>query len=204
MQNKFNLPVLKLRQDIKNKKFKIKKGIWKDKYLWDLYKQACTPFNWHADAFKIAKKFNKIIFSSPFSLRAVDFLEKFNVPIYKIASFEITDYKLINYVASKNKPIIISTGMASLKEVKNAIRIINKYHNKIIILHCVSGYPTKLKDTNLARIKLLKKKFKKYMIGISDHTDNLTSTIASIPLGIVAIEKHYKFCLLYTSPSPRD
>jgi len=176
----------------KNNNFKIKNGIWKNKYLWDLYKKACTPFRWHADAFKIAKKFNKILFSSPFSIRAVDFLESFNVPLYKIASFEITDYKLIKYIASKKKPIIMSTGMASLKEIKEAIKIINQFHNKIIILHCVSGYPTKLEDTNLNKIKILKKNFKKYLIGISDHTNGLISSIASIPLGVVAIEKHYK------------
>ena len=176
----------------KNNNFKIKNGIWKNKYLWDLYKKACTPFRWHADAFKIAKKFNKILFSSPFSIRAVDFLESFNVPLYKIASFEITDYKLIKYIASKKKPIIISTGMASLREIKEAIKIINQFHNKIIILHCVSGYPTKLEDTNLNKIKILKKNFKKHLIGISDHTSGLISSIASIPLGVVAIEKHYK------------
>ena len=82
--------------------------------------------------------------------------------------------------------------MASLKEIQDAIKIINGFHNKVIILHCVSGYPTKLKDTNIGRINLLKKKFKKNLIGISDHTNSLISTIASIPLGIVAIEKHYK------------
>ncbi|MDA9233757.1 pseudaminic acid synthase [Candidatus Pelagibacter sp.] len=178
--------------NIKNKKFKIKEGIWKNQYLWDLYKKASTPFNWHAEAFKIAKKYDKILFSSPFSIRAVNFLENFNVPLYKISSFEITDHKLIKYISSKNKPIILSTGMASLKEIQDAIKIINGFHNKVIILHCVSGYPTKLKDTNIGRINLLKKKFKKNLIGISDHTNSLISTIASIPLGIVAIEKHYK------------
>jgi len=178
--------------NIKKKEFKIKEGIWKNQYLWDLYKKASTPFNWHADAFKVAKKYNKILFSSPFSIRAVDFLESFNVSIYKIASFEITDHKLIKYIASKKKPIILSTGMASLKEIKDAINIINNFHNKVIILHCVSGYPTKLKDTNLSKIKLLKRKFKDNLIGISDHTNGLTSAIASISLGVVAIEKHYK------------
>ena len=159
--------------------------------MWDLYKKACTPFSWHSDAFKIAKKYNKIIFSSPFSTRGVDFLEKFNVPIYKIASFEITDYQLIKYIASKKKPIIISTGMATLKEVENALKIIEKYHKKIIILHCVSNYPTLIKDTNLKRINSLKKKFKKYMIGVSDHTNSIYSSVASVPLGVVAIEKHF-------------
>jgi Sialic acid synthase len=149
----------------KNRNFKIKKGIWKNKYLWDLYKRACTPFKWHYEAFKIAKKFKKILFSSPFSIRAVDFLESFNVPIYKIASFEITDHKLIDYIASKKKPIIISTGMASIKEISQALKIIKKYHNKIIIMHCVSNYPTKLEDTELSNIISLKKIFKKNLIG---------------------------------------
>ena len=142
----------------KSEVYKIKKGIWKGKYYTDLYKKASTPYRWHNEAFKIAKKHKKIIFSSPFSIRAVDFLEQYNVPLYKIASFEITDYNLIKYIASKNKPIIISTGMASINEIKNAIKIIEKYHKKIIILHCVSNYPTNLKDTNLIKIRSLKKK----------------------------------------------
>ena len=136
----------------KDNHFKIKDGIWKGKNLFSLYKKACTPYQWHYSAFKIAKKYKKIIFSSPFSVKAVDFLEKLNVPIYKIASFEITDYYLINYIASKKKPIIISTGMATLNEIQNAIKIIEKHHKKIIILHCVSDYPTKVEDTNLYKI----------------------------------------------------
>ena len=176
----------------KNKNFLIKKGLWKKKYLWDLYKKAHTPFKWHKDAFKIAKNNKGILFSSPFSIRAVDLLESLNVKIYKIASFEITDLKLINYIDQKKKPIIISTGNSSINEIKDAINIIKKYHNKIIILHCVSSYPTELENTNLDRINELKKKFKQYYIGLSDHTIGIESTIASIPLGIVAVEKHFK------------
>jgi len=176
----------------KNNLFKIKKGIWKNKYLWDLYSQAHTPFLWHHEAFKLAKKKNKVLFSSPFSIRAVDFLEKFGVQIYKISSFEITDLKLIDYIASKKKPIILSTGMSKDLEISNAINVIKKYHNKIIILHCVSGYPTKLKDTDLSKINFLKKKFPKYKIGLSDHTNNIHSSIAAAALGVVMIEKHVK------------
>lgn len=172
--------------------FKIKDGIWKNNYLWDLYKKAHTPFKWHKEAFQIAKKNKGIIFSSPFSLRGVDFLEKLNVRLYKIASFEITDLKLIDYIASKKKPIILSTGIATIKEIKSAIKIINKYHKKIILLHCVSNYPTALKDTNISRINSLKKIFKNYHIGLSDHTNDIYSSLASLPLGIVAIEKHFK------------
>lgn len=172
--------------------FLIKKGIWKGKKLWDLYRDACTPFSWHKDAYDTAKKFKKEIFSSPFSIRAVDLLESLKTKMYKIASFEITDHKLIDYIASKKKPIIISTGMASLVEIKKAIKIINKYHSKIIIMHCVSSYPTKLKDINLKKIDYLKKKFPKYLIGLSDHTNHIYSSIAATMSGVVAIEKHFK------------
>ena len=176
----------------KTKQFYIKDGIWKNKYLWDLYKKACSPFDWHQDAFKIVKKYKKLIFSSPFSLRAVDLLEGLGCQLYKIASFEITDLKLIRYIASKKKPIIISTGMASTKEIKDAIREIKKHHNKIIIMHCVSSYPTKLKDTNLRRITKLKLDYKDCLVGLSDHTNDIISSIASMPFGVAAIEKHFK------------
>ena len=185
----------------KDPHFKIKDGVWKGKHLYSLYKKAHTPYEWHQSAFKIAKKYKKIIFSSPFSIKAVNFLEKFNVPIYKIASFEITDYNLIDCIASKRKPIIISTGMATLKEIKNAIRIIEKYHKKIIILHCVSDYPTKIEDANLDRIDFLKHKFKKYKIGLSDHTNDIFTSIASIPLGICVIEKHFNIDKIRTPDS---
>ena len=114
------------------------------------------------------------------------------MPIYKIASFEITDYKLVDYIASKKKPIIISTGVASLKDINKAIKLINQYHNKVIIMHCVSNYPTKVEDTNLSNIEILKKKFQKNLIGISDHTDNIYSSLASISLNVAVIEKHFK------------
>ena len=106
--------------------------MWKGETLWSLYNKSFTPFSWHKDAFKIAKKYKKTLFSSPFSTRAVDLLEKLNCKIYKIASFEITDLKLINYVASKNKPIIISTGMASIKEIKTAIKEIKNIIQKLL------------------------------------------------------------------------
>ncbi len=178
--------------DKNNKEFFIDKGTWKGKRLWDLYKKACTPFSWHKDAFKIAKKYKKTIFSSPFSIRAVDLLESLDCKIYKLASFEITDLKLIDYIASKKKPIIISTGMASQKEIEMAINTIARYHKKIIILHCVSSYPTNLNQINLQRIDDLKKKFKNYLIGLSDHTDDIISSVAASSYNIVAIEKHYK------------
>lgn len=172
-------------------RFVLKKGIWKNKSLWEIYKKACTPFIWHKDAFNLAKKLNIILFSSPFSKRAVDLLEKFKVRLYKIASMEITDYQLIDYIAQKRKPIILSTGMASINEIRNAIKIINKYHNKIIILYCVSGYPTSEKESNLNSISFYKKAFKNYNIGISDHTKGIRTSLTAVALGAKVIEKHF-------------
>ncbi len=169
--------------------------------MWQLYQKAHTPFKWHKEAFKLAKKFNKKIFSSPFSIRAVDYLEKLNCPIYKIASFEITDFKLIDYIASKKKPIIISTGMSKISEIKKAIKLINKYHENISILHCVSNYPTKIKDLNLSKIKSLKKIFPKYKIGLSDHTNGISSSIIATQYNISYIEKHFNIDKLKTSDS---
>lgn len=185
----------------KSKKFRITSGTWKNKYLWDLYREACTPFKWHSDAFKIAKKFKKKIFSSPFSLRAVDLLEKLKCPIYKIASFEITDLKLINYIASKKKKIIISTGMSTISEIKNALKIINKYHNNVVILHCVSDYPTKIRNSSLEKILYLKKIFPKNEIGLSDHTNGISTSLIASNLGISYIEKHFNLDNLKTTDS---
>lgn len=175
----------------KEPKFMIKDGIWKKKYLWDLYKKAHTPYSWHKDAFQLAKKLKTILFSSPFSKKSVDFLEKLNVKLYKLASFELTDLSLIDYIARKKKPIIISIGMASFKEIDRALRQIEKYHKKIIILFCVSGYPTKLEDANVNTINKLKKKYKNYLIGLSDHTNDITSSVAATSLGACLIEKHF-------------
>jgi len=187
--------------NMKSKKFRITSGTWKNKYLWDLYREACTPFKWHSDAFKIAKKFKKKIFSSPFSLRAVDLLEKLKCPIYKIASFEITDFKLINYIASKKKKIIISTGMSTISEIKNALKIINKYHNNVVILHCVSDYPTKIRNSNLEKILYLKKIFSKNEIGLSDHTNGISTSLIASNFGISYIEKHFNLDNLKTTDS---
>ena len=172
-------------------KFKIKKGMWKNKYLWDLYYKAQTPHAWHYDAFKLAKKNNITLFSTPFSERSVNFLEKFKVPIYKIASLEITDLNLIRCVAKKYKPIILSTGVSNYDEIKKAINEIRKFHNKIVLLHCVSGYPTPIDEINLSRIKLLKEKFNISYIGLSDHTSSYETCLGSIFYGACIIEKHF-------------
>ena len=178
--------------DNNNRKFLIKKGIWKGENLWDLYQKAHTPFSWHVDAFKLAKKRKKILFSTPFSIRALNFLKKFNPQLYKVSSFEITDLNLIKEIAKTKKPIILSTGASKVSEISSAIKIIKKFHNKIILLHCVSSYPTQIEDANIRRINFLKKKFKKCLIGLSDHTPSISSSLSATAIGVVAIEKHIK------------
>lgn len=169
--------------------FKIKG--WHNDKIWNLYSKAQTPFKWHKDAFELAKKLKIEIFSTPFSERAVDLLIKFNVKLFKISSFEINDFKLIRKIAKTKKPVIISTGMASIKEIDECIKEVKKFHNKILLLHCVSGYPTPEKNANLKRIKSLQKRFKNITIGLSDHTNDIISSLASIPLGARVIEKHF-------------
>ena len=167
------------------------KPIKKNNKLWKLYSKAQTPFRWHYDAFKLAKKLKIKLFSTPFSVRGVKFLKKFRVDIYKISSFEINDFKLIREVAKTRKPVIVSTGMSNFKEIKDCLNLIKKYHSKIILLHCVSGYPTPENQANLKRILALKEKFKGIKIGLSDHTNDIITSLASIPFDVVAIEKHF-------------
>ena len=180
-------------EDITAKKlnFKIKNGIWRKKTLWNLYKKTQTPFEWHYEAFKLAKKKNINLFSTPFSVRALKFLDKFDIDLYKISSFEITDYNLIENIAKRKKPIILSTGMSSISEIETAKKIINKYHNNLVILYCISGYPTPANECNINAIQTLKNRFKKNLIGLSDHTNNNYSSLAATVKGVTAIEKHF-------------
>ena len=172
-----------------NKSYNIKN--WNKKKIWNLYSRAQTPYAWHKEAFALAKKLKIELFSSPFSEKAVDFLQSCNVKLFKIASFEINDLKLVHKIAKTKKPIIISTGMASLNEIKECLKIINKYHNKIVLLHCVSGYPTPESQANLKKIITLRNSFKKLNVGLSDHTDNIATSVASIAYNSVFIEKHF-------------
>jgi len=174
----------------KKKDFKIKNGTWKNKYLWDLYNQAQTKLEWHKELFKYSKRNKILCFSTPFHEESVDFLEKLNCPIYKVASFEITDLDLIKYIASKKKPMIISTGLASEKEIEDAFKIAFKYGNKdITLLYCVSSYPAPLADFNLNNIKIMKKKYN-CKIGFSDHSTDIDVTKSAIAVGAELIEKH--------------
>ena len=174
----------------KKKYFKIKKGLWKDYMLWDLYNKAQTPLKWHKELFKYGKSLGLKVFSTPFDETAVDFLEKLNCPIYKISSFEMTDLNLVKKVSQTKKPIIISTGMANLKEIETTVKIARKYGAKdISLLYCVSNYPSSINDFNLKNIKILKDKFK-CKVGISDHSTDNRVAIASIACGAELIEKH--------------
>lgn len=175
-----------------DKNFKIKKGLWKNNNLWSLYEKAQTPLRWHKDAFDLAKKNNIELFSTPFSIRSLEFLKKFDPKIYKISSFEISDLNLITEIAKLKKPIIISTGLSNLNEIKRAVNLIKKYHNKIIILYCVSSYPTKLEEFNFNKIEDIKNVTKIKNIGFSDHSLGIEASIAAMSKGVSIIEKHFK------------
>ena len=173
--------------------FLIKGGLWDGYNLWDLYDWAQTPFEWQKELFEYANSIGITMISTPFDESAVDLLESLSCPFYKVASFELTDLPLIKYIAQTKKPIILSTGMANEKEIKEAIETIIQYGSgDFILLHCVSGYPTPVEEINLDTITLLKKKFK-CDIGLSDHTLGNTSAILSIALGAKVIEKHFTF-----------
>jgi len=172
--------------------FIIKGGtLWDDKKLYDLYKEASLPWEWHEELFSYAREIGIDIFSSPFDKSAVDFLEQFNPSAYKIASFEITDYELIRYTASKMKPIIISTGIATIDEIQDAVNICREVGNdEIILLKCTSAYPAKLEDANLSMIPNLAQTFG-VVTGFSDHTMGSTAPIVATTFGAKVIEKHF-------------
>lgn len=173
--------------------FIINGGLWDGYKLWDLYDWAQTPYEWQMELFNYAKSIDMTIISTPFDETAVDLLESLDCPFYKIASFELTDLPLIQYVAKKNKPIILSTGMANEDEISDAINIVKKYGNgDFILLHCVSGYPTPVDQINLNTITLLRNKYNCH-VGLSDHTLGNTSAVLSVALGAKIIEKHFTF-----------
>ncbi len=177
----------------KRKEFfiKDKKSLWSGFYLYDLYKKAYTPWEWHKAIFKRCKELEIIGFSTPFDESAVDFLESLNVPAYKIASFENTHLPLIKRVAKTGKPLIISTGMATLNELKETVLTARKAGCKdIILLKCTSVYPALPKNANLLTIADLTNRFK-CIAGISDHTNGISVSVASITLGARIIEKHF-------------
>ena len=172
--------------------FIIKSGsIWDGKTFYDLYKSAYTPWEWHAELFQCAKEEGLICFSSPFDKSAVDFLENLNVPAYKIASFEITDIPLIEYVASKGKPVILSTGIATSEDIELALDACERMgNNNIGLLKCTSSYPAPIEEANMAMIPDFKRRYK-VIPGLSDHTLGSTVPIVATTLGAKIIEKHF-------------
>ena len=178
--------------DCDNDFFKIKQGtIWDGKTLYKLYKEAYTPWDWQPKLKRIAEEEGLIFFSSPFDKTSVDFLESIDNPVYKIASFEINDIPLIEYIAKINKPIIISTGIASLSDIELAVNTCRKNgNNDLALLKCTSSYPAPIEESNLKTIPNLRETFKT-VVGLSDHTIGSTVPIVSLTLGAKIIEKHF-------------
>ena len=172
--------------------FTINNGsLWDGRTYYDLYKEAYTPWEWHAELFRIAKEEGLIIFSTPFDKTAVDFLETLDNPIYKIASFEITDIPLIEYAASKMKPIVLSTGIAQIEDIELAIDTCREVGNDdITLLKCTSSYPAPIEEANLSMIKDMAERFR-VKTGLSDHTIGSIAPIVAITQGATMIEKHF-------------
>jgi pseudaminic acid synthase len=171
--------------------FLIKGTIWEGKNLHQLYQEAYTPWEWHEEIFRVAKEEGLICFSSPFDKTAADFLENLNAPAYKIASFEITDIPLIEYVASKGKPVILSTGIAELEDIELALDACRRMgNNDIAILKCTSSYPAPIEEANMCMVKDLAERFN-VISGLSDHTMGATVPIVATCFGAKIIEKHF-------------
>lgn len=171
--------------------FLIQGGLWDGYKLYDLYKEAETPFEWHKTMFDHAKKIGITCFSTPFDETAVDLLEDLNVPAYKVASFEVTDLPLIKYIASTKKPLIMSTGMANFEEIEEMVEVARSSGCKdLILLHCISSYPAPIGQSNLLTIPDMRKRLG-VQIGLSDHSVTNTASVVASALGATLIEKHF-------------
>ncbi|MFS1704602.1 pseudaminic acid synthase [Alteromonas sp. AMM-1] len=179
--------------DVQEKGFVIEEqdSLWHGASLYSLYQKAATPYEWHAELFSLANSLGMLAFSSPFDEHAVDFLDSLNVPCFKIASFELTDIPLIRKAASKGKPLIMSTGMATLSEIELAVNTARAAGcQDIILLKCTSTYPAEAANTNLVTIPHLRSAFG-CQVGLSDHTGGIGAAVASVALGATVIEKHF-------------
>jgi pseudaminic acid synthase len=186
--------------DCDREDFMIRGGLWDGYKLYDLYKEAETPYEWHPELFAHARKLGITLFSTPFDETAVDLLQSLNTPAYKIASFELVDLPLIECVAKTRKPLLMSTGMASEQEISEALEIARSSGAKdILLFHCISSYPAPLDQANLKMVKTLRDSFR-VEVGLSDHTIGPIAGIASIALGAVAIEKHFTISRLDKGP----
>ncbi len=178
--------------DCTNEYFQIRQGtVWDGKTFYQLYKEAYTPWEWQPELKNLAESLGLVFFSSPFDPSAVDFLEKLEVPAYKVASFEITDIPLIEYIASFGKPVIISTGIATLADIHEAVNACRRMGNsQIVLLKCTSAYPAPMEESNLKTIPNLSETFG-VPSGLSDHSLGSTNAIAAVALGACFIEKHF-------------
>ncbi len=166
-------------------------SLWKGRELYDLYKEAYTPWEWHKPIFDRAKEKGILAFSSPFDETAVDFLETLNVPLYKVASFENTDWPLLKRIAKTGKPIIMSTGVSNLSDIDESVRVLrNSGCNELVLLKCTSTYPATPENTNLSTIPHLQQLFN-CITGLSDHTMGIGASVAAVALGARVIEKHF-------------
>ena len=171
--------------------FRVGKGLWEGETYYSLYQKAYTPWEWHEEIFRVAREEGLICFSTPFDKTAVDLLESLNNPIYKIASFEITDIPLIKYIASKHKPIILSTGIAMEEDIRLALETIRgEGCSDITLLKCTSAYPAPIEDANLLTIPDMKQRFG-VKVGLSDHTEGSVVPMAAVALGAEVVEKHF-------------
>ena len=171
--------------------FVIEEGLWKGRKLYDLYKEAHTPWDWHESLFQTARDLGLVCFSSPFDPTAVDLLESLDNPIYKVASFEITDIPLIEYIASKGKPVVISTGIATEEDIELALDACRRMdNNQVTLLKCTSAYPAPVEEANLLTMVDMKERFG-VPTGLSDHTMGHAVAAAAVALGATMVEKHF-------------